>query len=166
MSLILSQRDTWTTRGVRGSGGGPSRTTCAGLRTRGSGSTPSAATSPAAVHTARTSDGARSRFLGANGSMEGGITCNDARSTQPGANMAREKTYACAASTYGRTNAQARSVHSFVPSNPMWHRQTTRAPSSTSGATRPAGCGSWTKTMSPRLTVRRSRSRFCSVTRS
>ena len=41
--------------GVRGSAGGPSRTTCAGLRTRSSGWTPSAATSPAPTSSARTS---------------------------------------------------------------------------------------------------------------
>ena len=101
-----------------------------------------------------------------NGSIEGGMTCNTLRSIQLGANAAREKTYPCALSTYGRRNAQARSVHSFDPSKPTWHRQTTRAPSSTSGAIRPAGCGSWTKTTSPLRTVPSTRWRFSAEIRS
>ena len=116
MSFIRSQRDTWTTSGVPRSGGDPSRTTSARCRTRASGSTPSTSTSPAAPRRASTSCGPSSWFLGVKGSIEGGIARSFAGSIQSGANEARENTCATAGSTYGRTNAQARSVHSFVPS--------------------------------------------------
>ena len=94
------------------------------------------------------------------------MTRSHARSTQPGANAAREKTCACATSTYGRMNSHARSVHSFDPSYPTWHRQTTRAPRSRSGATSPAGCGSWTITTSPLRTLRLTFSTFSAIVRS
>ena len=66
MSFIRSQRETWTTSGVTGSGGRPSRRTSAGAIAECVGRAPSGETIPAAVSRATTSWGSSSPFFGVN----------------------------------------------------------------------------------------------------
>ena len=91
-------------------------------------------------------------FFGEKASMVGGMIQIRCPSSPSQTNRWREKTSASAPFSSGRRKSQAPRTSSFGSSTPTWQRQTTDAPSSRTGLTIPAVCGSCRNTMSPRRT--------------